>query len=369
MKLWKRKHVVPVPKALSTAEYWFQSCSSLWSHASTSKISVTNEILWLLIVAVCGLGYRYSRRRHRKTNTKTVKGSASLSSRPPRFNAESSRSSRSSVNDSDDSDDDDDDDATLNAEIRAKAAQAALNRSAVHDNKRLALQKKHQQEQLERATREHSAAPLCIPCVPSSNVIPPTISSPELLPLYNDGLTIVRHIPTLPRADTVAGLLHQLAVEFVPILRARHYDVVSISEFCCCGDGMEYELGQGGCGRTLGSRARPGQRIAGHESTTVAGYNQLHQSNNRRVMAATARHRNSIHLRLRHPPPTPSSSTSSHADTTTNALHHYTIISYAELCLHMAHELAHCVHRHHGPEFQALMRDILSEYETRYSWH
>jgi hypothetical protein len=354
------KHVVPAPKKLSTAEYWFQYCSSLWSHASTTKISATNGIFWLLTLTVCFLGYRYNRRRQRETHTKTAKASISLLSRPPRGSTESSRSSVDS------NDDNDNNDATLNAEIRAKAAQAALNRSAAHESKRLALQKKHQQEQLERATREHSAAALCVPCA-SSNASPSTIASQELLPLYNDGLTIVRHIPTLPRADTVAGLLHQLAVEFVPILRSRHYDVVSISEFCCCGDGMEYELGQGGCGRTLGSRARPGQRIAGHESTTVAGYNQLHQSS-RSGRVTAAHHSNSIHLRLRHPPPTPHTSNGIHADTTTNARHHYAIISYSELCLHMAHELAHCVHRHHGPEFQALMRDIQSEYETRYSW-
>ena len=28
----------------------------------------------------------------------------------------------------------------------------------------------------------------------------------------------------------------------------------------------------------------------------------------------------------------------------------------------MAHELAHCVHRHHGDSFFELMRDILEEY-------
>lgn len=163
------------------------------------------------------------------------------------------------------------------------------------------------------------------------------------MPVFDDGMTSFRHIPSLPDADEAAALLRQLARDFVPILRQRGHDVVTVSEFCCCGDGLDYQLG----GRAW--TVRPGTtRIAGHEAANVAGYNRLHNNNERtRRNAKASASSCSIHLRLRSP--------DNHNDLRT---------SYQELCEHMAHEVAHCVYRHHGPEFHQLMRDVQEQHEA-----
>jgi WLM domain len=156
-------------------------------------------------------------------------------------------------------------------------------------------------------------------------------------PLFDDGIIIIRNMFQLPHADRSANMLRRLAHDFLPIIRQRGYNVNSVSEFCCCGDGMDYHLG----GKSLS--ARPGTRIAGHDSENVMGYNRILHKCNARI-GATSGYISSIHLRLRLP--------KSHS--------HF--IRYEDLCENFCHELAHCVHHDHGPQFYALMRELQDQH-------
>ena len=168
------------------------------------------------------------------------------------------------------------------------------------------------------------------------------------LPLYDDGFILFRNLFQMPNADQTASTLRRLAHEFVPIIRQRHYNVVSVSEFCCCGDGMDYQFG----GQSLS--VRPGERISGHESERVMGYNRVILPNGKGRNGGkqyfhidTERYTSSIHLRLRSP------------------YDHTQLIPYELVCENFCHELAHCVHHDHSPEFYALMRDIQLQHQNR----
>jgi WLM domain len=169
------------------------------------------------------------------------------------------------------------------------------------------------------------------------------------VPVFDDGLIVFRNLFQMPNAQQTAATLRRLAHEFIPILRQRQYNVTSVSEFCCCGDGMDYQLG----GQSLS--VRPGERIAGHESERVMGYNRvvlLHDGTNqycgkRPFGIDTARYTSSIHLRLRSP--------SDHSQ----------FVSYEQVCEHFCHELAHCVYHDHSTAFYALMRDIQKQHRAK----
>jgi hypothetical protein len=158
-------------------------------------------------------------------------------------------------------------------------------------------------------------------------------------PVFDDGFVLFRNLFQLPRADVAATMLQRLAHDFMPIIRQRGYNVTSVSEFCCCGDGMDYQMG----GRSLS--VRPGQRIAGHESETVMGYNRLVQLSNNRSGNAK-KYVSSIHLRLRSPQ------------------NHDLFIQYEDVCENLCHELAHCEYHDHGPQFFALMKELQEQHEA-----
>ena len=167
------------------------------------------------------------------------------------------------------------------------------------------------------------------------------------LPLYDDGFIMFRNMFQMPNADQTASLLRRLAQEFVPIIRQRQYNVKSVSEFCCCGDGMDYQFG----GQSLS--VRPGERIGGHESERVMGYNRVILPNGKNRSGGkqyfhidTERYTSSIHLRLRSP------------------YDHTQLISYELACENFCHELAHCVHQDHSAEFYDLMREIQTQHNN-----
>ena len=124
--------------------------------------------------------------------------------------------------------------------------------------------------------------------------------------------------------------MKRIADEFMPIIRKRGYRIRSISEMCCCSDGLEYELG--GERRSV----EAGKSIAGNDADTVAGYNG-------KLTNTLGQTEHVIHLRLRSPQD------------------HYSFMSYDELVDTMAHELAHCVHEDHDMDFWDLMKAILED--------
>jgi WLM domain len=133
--------------------------------------------------------------------------------------------------------------------------------------------------------------------------------------------TIV-NMPHLPIADVALSLLQNLAKEFEPVIAARGWKVVKLSEMCCCGDGDE----------TLDD---PSLRTSTHHADTVLGY-CVSSQNGRTALG--------IHIRLRPP----------------GACRRWgaPLFPYQDLVATMAHELAHIAEQNHGPVFYQVMAQI-----------
>ena len=153
--------------------------------------------------------------------------------------------------------------------------------------------------------------------------------------LAEEGVTRYYCIPGLLHADEVARMLKQIAREFAPIIKRRGYQVYSVSEMCCCGDGLDMnELG----GHL--KRVKDGAKIAGHEQHECGGYNRTR-------FTGKSKTRHTIHLRVR------------------LVQNHNVIIPYGMVVNTMCHELAHCVHHGgHPPAFYDLMEEIKQEYQS-----
>lgn len=134
-------------------------------------------------------------------------------------------------------------------------------------------------------------------------------------------------IPTLPDADQATLLLLRVIREFAPIVSRRGYDVQTVSELCCCGDGLDHRHPRKGGGR----KRKP-------VASNIWGYNQWTSLGRGRKSSHT------IHLRLRHP------------------TDHTKFLLYEDVAGTMAHELAHCEHGPHNDQFYKLMDDILEEH-------
>lgn len=117
-------------------------------------------------------------------------------------------------------------------------------------------------------------------------------------------------------------MLRRVVREFEPIVKQRGYNVLSISELCCCGDGLDFEP--------------PRRRKLRKVGANIWGYNQTTWSNGRKS--------HTIHLRLRH------------------ANNHQRFHLYEDVAGTLAHELAHCEHGPHNQAFYKLMDDILEEH-------
>ena len=143
---------------------------------------------------------------------------------------------------------------------------------------------------------------------------------------------LVASIPMLDQADHASALLQRIYREFFPIIQQRGYAVKSVSELCCCGDGLDH-LQQ----RT---NQRPKRKCFTRrkQADNILGYNQT-----------TSQHRgahrsHTIHLRLR------------------RADNHNLFFSYDDIAGTMSHELAHCEVSLHNATFYKLMDDIQEQH-------
>lgn len=134
-------------------------------------------------------------------------------------------------------------------------------------------------------------------------------------------------ISNIPKSDICEETLQRIMMEFEPIIRRRGYNIRSVSELCCCGDGLDSH--QGGHKRKLMSH-----NILGYNMTTSQG---------RRGSGGYKSH--TIHLRLRNPQD------------------HSILYPYEDVAGTMAHELAHCVHGPHDSKFFTLMEEIMEEHD------
>lgn len=141
-------------------------------------------------------------------------------------------------------------------------------------------------------------------------------------PRKDAGLHEIFHIPTLPNADEARQMLERVVKEFLPIAKRRGYVVLSVSELCCCNDGLDFT----------------GRRKLRAMSNNVWGYNRTVSRGGHKV--------HTIHLRLRH------------------AQDHHRFLAYEDVAGTLAHELSHCEHGPHNEHFYKLMDDILEEHAT-----
>ena len=98
--------------------------------------------------------------------------------------------------------------------------------------------------------------------------------------IVNSGSNIaVKHIEGLPNDKAAAAILRRIHSEFHTIIERRGWNVTSITEMCCCGDGI-------GClkKRKTKTKVMP---------NNVLGYNRTSTSHRGKI--------HDIHLRLRHP--------------------------------------------------------------------
>ncbi|KAI2510819.1 WLM domain [Fragilaria crotonensis] len=142
----------------------------------------------------------------------------------------------------------------------------------------------------------------------------------------------IAHIPLLPQADACLQLLRRIHHEFYPIVQRRGYQVLSLSELCCCGDGLDHDIENHDSTQQNGRKRRK-RRIRAVTNKNILGYNQSRGDG-----------RHTIHLRLR------------------DAKNHAILMSYEQVAGTMAHELAHCVHGPHSASFYKLMDEIQEQH-------
>jgi len=155
----------------------------------------------------------------------------------------------------------------------------------------------------------------------------------------------VASIPTLPNADNAKTLIERVCREFEPIVKRRNYNVLSVSEMCCCCDGLDFNTNDSHSSNNSSSSNRGGRRKCRIMSNNVWGYNQT-ATTSRRGSSSSRRSNKShaIHLRLRHP------------------ASHDRFLLYEDVAGTMAHELAHCEIGPHNDQFHKLMDEILEEH-------
>jgi hypothetical protein len=170
------------------------------------------------------------------------------------------------------------------------------------------------------------SAPYCQPAAAAASSTP----NKTTIPLH--------HIPNLPMANVCESTLQRILREFDPIIQKRGYKVLSISELCCCGDGLDHAAAA-----QPPRRGRRKKAVLRKQSNNVWGYNQT------RFLRGRGNTSHTIHLRLRNP-------------TTPNK--HTRLLDWQDVAGTMAHELSHCVHQNHSKAFYALMEELLEEHAT-----
>lgn len=139
----------------------------------------------------------------------------------------------------------------------------------------------------------------------------------------------IQSIPNLPSSEHAMSLLRRIQSEFTLIAQKRGYNILSVTEMCCCADGLDHLPG-----RKKGRKTRI-------MPNNVLGYNFTTQTTNHFVGNRKATHR--IHLRLRH--------TQSHR-----------FYCYDEIAGVMCHELAHCEVGPHNAQFYKVMDEIMEQH-------
>mmetsp|Transcript_14357 Transcript_14357/g.30697 ORF Transcript_14357/g.30697 Transcript_14357/m.30697 type:complete len:461 (-) Transcript_14357:32-1414(-) len=135
----------------------------------------------------------------------------------------------------------------------------------------------------------------------------------------NNSKITVQHIPSLPNDKEAARILRRIHSEFHVIIERRGWNVVSITEMCCCGDGID----------------RLKKRKTKVMPNNVLGYNRTSHSRRGNI--------HDIHLRLRHP-------------------RTHELLDYQSIAGTMCHELAHCVRGPHDAKFYKAMEEIEEQY-------
>lgn len=141
-------------------------------------------------------------------------------------------------------------------------------------------------------------------------------------------------IPTFPNVSQATELFHRVIKEFQPIIERRNYNVLSISEMCCCNDGLDFEDNN-----RKGSKRK--RKIMG---SNVWGYNQITTIRSRYNNTNSKHTSHTIHIRLRNPK------------------NHHQLLSYEDVAGTLAHELAHCERAPHDAQFYKVMDSILEEH-------
>lgn len=136
------------------------------------------------------------------------------------------------------------------------------------------------------------------------------------------GLHEIYHIPSLPDAAQAKQLLERVVNEFRPIAVRRGYVVLSVSELCCCNDGLDFRDGS--------------RKKLSKVANNIWGYNRTIGRNGKKV--------HTIHVRLRHPQD------------------HSRFLPYEDVAGTMAHELTHCSIGPHNDSFYKLMDALLEEH-------
>ncbi|KAL7525777.1 hypothetical protein ACHAXR_001155, partial [Thalassiosira sp. AJA248-18] len=129
----------------------------------------------------------------------------------------------------------------------------------------------------------------------------------------------VQHIPSLTNDKEAAAILRKIHSEFHTIIERRGWNVISITEMCCCGDGVDC-LKKGRKTKTM--------------PDNVLGFNLTTWQRGKS---------HAIHLRLRNP-------------------RSHTLLPYEDIAGTMCHELAHCVRGPHDAKFYKAMEEIEEQY-------
>jgi hypothetical protein len=138
-------------------------------------------------------------------------------------------------------------------------------------------------------------------------------------PTNSNSKIIVQHIPNLPNDNEAAAILRRIHYEFKEIIKRRKWNVVSITEMCCCSDGKDHTPHKRGGRKT---KIMP-NNVLGY-NLTASSYTKSHE----------------IHLRLRHP-------------------RTHDLLDYESIAGTMCHELAHCVRGPHVSHLTVLLRVFL----------
>ncbi len=155
----------------------------------------------------------------------------------------------------------------------------------------------------------------------------------------------IQHIPNLPSSDYAQSILKRIQNEFQLLVQKRGYTITSVTEMCCCDDGLNYLSKNSSADSNSNSTNNKDYKKRGRKVRTmpnnVLGYNLTH---GHRGSRGNTIHR--IHLRLRHPK------------------NHGSFYSYEDIAGTMCHELAHCEVGAHNAKFYKLMDEIMEQYEV-----